>query len=214
MGLRRTPILIHLLGAAAASALVAFWALQLIAPATPAAPAATTATLFREPDAGLAARMFGDVGARTASTMNVQVSGVFAAGRSSSAVISMDGKPARAVLLGQELAEGVRLTEVRADGVVLERDGTRMQFIVPPAAVAKASAQAAVFRREGATLTAPSVELPVAGKSVAGVPQNPVANVPPPGTGPSRNVPAESMLPRRGGAMPPPAGPAGTGGAS
>jgi general secretion pathway protein C len=198
MTLRRTPILVHLLGAAAASALLAYWALRLIAPATPAAPASAAPAVAREPDAALAARMFGDVSSGPrASVLNVQVSGVFSAGKSSSAVISIDGKPARAVLLGHELAAGVRLAEVRPDGVTLERDGARSQYSVPPTAIAKSSALATTFRREGATLTAPSLDTPssAAPNAAIGAQQSH-------GAMPGHNVPAESLQPRHPGPVP------------
>lgn len=199
MTLRRTPILIHLLGAAVASALLAFWALRLMAPTTHAAPAGAASATLREPDAALAARMFGDVAAGPlASALNVQVSGVFAAGKSSSAVISIDGKPARAILLGQEVAPGVRLAEVRPDGVALVRDGARSQYNVPPTAIAKASAPMSTFHREGATLTAPSMDVPGAARAPAAVPQTPAAGAgaQPSSAMPGHNVGPESQLPR------------------
>jgi general secretion pathway protein C len=159
MTTQQTPILIHMLGAALACALIALWALRLLAPGPPAVPAPAPAAVVREPDARLAARLFGDVGGGAiARDVNVQVSGVFAAGKDSSAVLSIDGKPARAVLLGQEVAAGTRLVAVHPDGVTLERDGAQARYVVPPAAVAAASAPLVSFRREGATLTAPSVE--------------------------------------------------------
>jgi general secretion pathway protein C len=166
MSARRTPILVHLLGAAAASALLAYWVLKLIdAPTAPPPPPPAQVGL-REPDAGLAGRMFGDVGAGApASALNVQVSGVFAAGRASSAVVSVDGKPQRAVLLGQELSQGVRLAEVRPDGVTLVQGGTRTQISVPAPTIARSTAPVAAYRREGATLTAPSVEAADAGRN-------------------------------------------------
>ena len=68
--------------------------------------------------------MFGLVQlANTQVTANVQVSGVFAAGTRSSAVLIVDGKPARAYLVGQQIAPGLTLAEVRQDGVTLESGG-------------------------------------------------------------------------------------------
>jgi len=160
MTARRIPILVHLAGAALASALAAYWALRLIAPApsmvAPSAPAAT----FREPDAGLAARLMGDVGSGPmASSLNLQVSGVFAAATDSSAVIAVEGRPARAVLLGRDVAPGFRLVEVRPDGITLEHEGVRTKYVVPAPTLAKATSSAPMFTREGDTLTAPSQEV-------------------------------------------------------
>jgi len=193
MTARRTPLLVHLLGAAAASALAAYWVLRLLAPGSsivvPPAPAVT----IREPDAVLAARMFGDVSSGpAASSVNVQLSGVFAAGRDSSAVVSVDGRPSRAVLLGREVAPGVRLVEVRRDGVTLERDGARTQYDVPELSVAKSSSPAPMFRREGDTLTAPSQDV-APGSKPSGTVRSLVNTTP---------VPAPAGLP----AMPAPPG--------
>jgi len=159
MKVRTTPLLVHVLGAGVASALLAYWALHLLEPASPIAPAPAAPPVSREPDAALAARLFGDIsGGPAAAALNVQVSGVFAAGRDSSAVISVEGKPARAVLLGRDLVPGLRLAEVHADGVTLDRDGVRTRYPVPLPAIAKAAAPLALFRREGDTLTAPMQE--------------------------------------------------------
>jgi hypothetical protein len=59
------------------------------------------------------------------------------------------------VLLGQEAAAGLRLVDVRADGITLESDGGRTEYAVPPVTVAQASAPAPQFRRDGNSLTAP-----------------------------------------------------------
>ncbi len=198
--MRRAPILIHLLGAIAAGALFAFWALKLTTSAAAVAPPPPPPPMAREPDAGLAARMFGDVGAAPASALNVQVSGVFAAGRASSAVISVDGKPARAILLGKQVAAGVRLSGVQADGVTLEQDGARTQYKVPTPAVAQASVPVESFRFEGATLTAPSMDTPPSSNARPGPAAAPM--LPPPGAMPGRNP--DMLMPRRQGPPQPP----------
>jgi general secretion pathway protein C len=178
-------ILMHVVGAALAGAIAAFWVLRLIAHPTPPAPPPLAQAVVREADPALAGRMFGDVGARQAApTLNVEVSGVFASGKASSAVVTIDGKPARAVLLGQEVAPGVTLAEVRPDGILLEREGERTSYSVPPLEIATASEPVNTFRREGAVLTAPSMDTP------------PTARAPTPGA-----MPGQAMMPRR--PMPP-----------
>jgi len=200
---RHTPLAVHLLGAGAASAIAAFWVLRLIVPAAPVVPAAPSPVVLREPDATLAARLFGDLNAAPAlAARNVQVSGVFVAGSASSAVITVDGHPPRAVLLGQEAAPGMRLVEVRADGVALDGDAGRAQYAVPPISIAKASLPAPLFHREGNTLTAPSQE-PAAparpGAPRIGAPAEPT-------------LPSGMLLPpQRGGADEPGARPPGSG---
>jgi general secretion pathway protein C len=195
MSLRRTPILVHLAGAIVASALVAFWALQLLAPAPRTVPAGPPPAPLLEPNAELAGRMFGDVSVQQpTSALNVQVSGVFAAGRSSSAVVSVDGKPARAVLLGHELAAGARLAEVRRDGITVDQAGMRTSYSVPPMAVATPSAPQESFQREGTgegiVLTAPTVDTPASGAASGATRQTVTAPAPEPAqpaASPARN---------------------------
>jgi general secretion pathway protein C len=175
MASRRTPLYIHLLGAAAASALAAYWVLRLLSPAPPVLPAVGAAVVVRDPDPRLAARMFGDVnGGVVVITRNVQVSGVYVAGKNSSAVVAVDGKPPRAVLLGREAAPGLRLVDVRADGITLEGDGVRTDYAVPLPSLAHASAPVPLFHRDGDVLTAPSQDAAVANRPVP--PQSPLAN--------------------------------------
>jgi hypothetical protein len=196
MKLRQTPILIHLLGAAAASALAAYWVLHLLtAPASPVVPVGGPALAVRDPDPHLAARLFGDLNSGSAAiARNVQVSGVYVAGSASSAVIAVDGRPSRAVLLGQDAAAGLRLMDVRADGITLESDGARTEYAVPPVSVARSSTPVPLFRRDGNSLTAPMLE-PGSGTT-------PLSR-PPPGRFPGSMAPAppSGMLvpPQRGG---------------
>lgn len=193
-------ILIHLTGAALAGAIAAFWVLRLIAHSTPAAPPPAAPMAVRDAPPALVGRMFGDVGTQQAVTLNVEVSGVFASGKASSAVVSIDGKPARAVLLGQEVAPGVTLAEVRPDGIAVERDGVRTSYNVPELEVAAASEPVNAFRREGAVLTAPSMDAPPTARPAA-----PPPALPPGMTG--RN-PGDPLMPRRPVAPVPPVPPA------
>jgi len=199
MKLRQTPITVHLLGAAAASALAAYWILKLVSnPVTPVAPVAGPALALREPDPRLAARLFGDLNSGPAAVArNIQVNGVYAAGRTSAAVIAVDGKPSRAVLLQQEAAPGLRLVEVRPDGVTLEVDGVRTDYAVPPVSVARASAPAPIFRRDGNTLTAPMLDPAGATRAPSpGVAQGRLPGGVPP-------TPPSILVPPRGGAEEP-----------
>lgn len=168
---RRTPLYVHLLGAAAASALAAFWILRLLTPAPPVVPSAAPPVAMRDPDPHLAARLFGDVNGGVVNiARNVQVAGVYLAGRNSSAVIAVDGRPPRLVLLGADAAPGLRLVEVRAGGITLEADGARTDYTVPPLSLARATAPAPLFRREGGVLTAPSQEAAAVGRPIPGPP--------------------------------------------
>ena len=154
-------LLVHFVGAALACAQLAYWSVRLTtAPALPA-PATAKVTLVRDPDPVLAARAFGLIEQVAVSASNVQVAGVFSAGKDSAAVISVDDRPPRAILLGQEVSPGSTLVGVDAKGVTLESGGVRRQLRVPeaPSADLAASAQSApsAAQRIGNVLTAPSV---------------------------------------------------------
>jgi len=110
------------------------------------------------------------------------------------------------VLLGREVAPGLRLVEVRRDGVTLEHDGARTQYDVPALSVAKSSSAAAMFRREGDTLTAPSQDVSSPGAKASGsvrslvnsalLPASQAAPPVPPG-GVGRLAPDETPMPGR-----------------
>jgi general secretion pathway protein C len=157
MNPRPTPILLHLLGAAIASAIAAYWVMRLISAPPSAPPVPVAQVVTRDPDVRLAARLMGDPNSGDVSgSMNIQVSGVFAAGKDSSAVISVDGKPARAFLVGQDIAAETKLVEVRTDGITVERDGARSQYAVPLPVIAQSTAPTSTFYRDGSSLTAPA----------------------------------------------------------
>jgi general secretion pathway protein C len=200
MASRRTPLLVHLIGAAAASAVAAYWILRLMTPAPPVVPVTAAPIATREPDARLAARFFGDVNSgAVVAVLNAQVAGVFFAGADSSAVISVDGKPPRAVLLGGEIAPGTRLVDVQPDRVTIERDGVRSQLMVPPLALAKSSEPLPGFHREGSVLSAPSQDVaPPSGRFPT------ARGVAPPGV----------LMPGQGNLRPPPDVGAGSAGAA
>ncbi|HEX4583385.1 MAG TPA: hypothetical protein VH183_01040 [Burkholderiaceae bacterium] len=172
-------LLIHLLGAALACAQLAYWSIRLMTPPPAAAPAPLRALAVRDPDPVLLARAFGQLERPAASAIgNIQVAGVFAAGRDSAAVFVVGDRPARAVRLGQEVAPGSTLVQVDPQGVTLESGGVKRQLRVPSVALAGTTAPGAVrgasFERRGNVLTAPMMDVPptthaTAGRSPAGV---------------------------------------------
>src|SRR5262245_47924305 len=94
---RFSTILMHLALLALVCAAAAYWIAKIATPAPTPAPPPVASPPPRDVDPVLAARMFGLVQlANTQVTANVQVSGVFAAGDRSSAVLVVDGKPSRA----------------------------------------------------------------------------------------------------------------------
>ena len=63
---------------------------------------------------------------------NVQVLGVVAAGRLGSAILIVDGKPARSFAVGDSIGPGQRVRTVRPDKVVIDDNG-RMAEVPAPA---------------------------------------------------------------------------------
>lgn len=101
----------------------AYWAMQLFQPPVRAVAAAPQA----EPPAlslDAAQSLFGG-SARVDTASNYQLKGVVAAARSrdSVAILSADGKPAKAVAAGGELSPGVTIKEVHPQYVLLSESG-------------------------------------------------------------------------------------------
>jgi general secretion pathway protein C len=153
-------MLMHLVMLALVCAIGAYWAIRILTPAPSSVPPPQAATVLREPDPMLAARMFGLVqSAPVQATVSVQALGAFAAGRDSAAVLSVDGKPARVYLLNQDVADSGRLVEVRKESVTIERGGVRRDLALPPprAFDTGGAPPPPGFRRDGNTLSAPTV---------------------------------------------------------
>jgi general secretion pathway protein C len=186
----RAPLAVHLAGAALLCAIVAYAALRLWQPVAPVIAAPVAAGAAPAGDPRLAARMFGDVGASTASVIAVQVGGVLSARRDASAVLSVDGRPARAFLVGQEVAPGTVLAAIDGQAVTLERAGARTRYPVPPLAQSQPGAQSAP--RPGAAAAPPPAAAPASPPPAAGLPLGAVRAMPqrplpaPPGANPQQ----------------------------
>ena len=158
MHAKRTTLVVHVLGVAAVCAIGTYWTIRVATPAPTAAPPPVAAALPRDSDPVLTARMFGlEQSGPVARADDVQVLGIFAAGAESVAVLAIDGKPARAYMLGAQVAPGSWLAEVRAGDVTIESNGVRRQVRVAARAGYPASAAPTGFRREGNVLSAPTV---------------------------------------------------------
>jgi len=158
---RFSAVLVHVFGLVLVCVIGAYSVIRVVTPAPSVAPAPLTPAPPRDPDPVLAARMFGKVQAVADLRANLQLVGVFAAGAASSAAISVDGKPARVYLVGQEVADGLVLSTVRGDGVSLTgASGVSQELQVPQRASASFASSAAppVYRIDRGIMTAPSVE--------------------------------------------------------
>ncbi len=175
-----------------------YWGIKVLTPPPASAPPPVAAPPPRDPDPVFVARMLGLVqAARTVVASNIQVAGVFAAGKDSSAVLVIDGKPARVYLLGQEVAPGTSLEAVRPDGVTLSGAGGKQDVRIPARPVASFGGPppAPAFNRSGNTLSTPS-ETPNFAPRPAPVPANPAREPPPPQQmGAPQRVPGPGVQP-------------------
>ena len=140
-------------------AIAAYWGIRIFTPAPIAAPPPLPPPPLRDPDPMAAARMFGKVDVVQSVATNVQALGIFAAGKDSSAVLVVDGKPARVFLVGQEVVPGMKLVSVTPEIAVLESSGGgRQEVRMPARPIAQLGGLPAApnFFRDGNTLTAPS----------------------------------------------------------
>lgn len=188
----------HLAALALVSAIAAYWAIRILTPPPASAPPPLAAPPPREPDPVLAARMFGLVQiAQAPVASNVQVAGVFAAGADSSAVLIVDGKPARVYLLGQEVAPGMTLAAVRADGITLASAGGSQELRIPPRPVVSmgGAAPAPAYTLDGNTLSAPTVGPTGTARPLPVPPPNVPVNPPPQMTQPGVRPPGRPMVP-------------------
>jgi hypothetical protein len=131
----RTAWLATLAAFAGLCGVLAYWGVQLTAPRAPVAPATLQAAGGERPDLSPALPLFGQpAGARVEQAPalgNVQVLGVVAAGRLGSAILIVDGKPARSFAVGDPLGPGQRVSSVRADAVVIDDNGRRAEVPAP-----------------------------------------------------------------------------------
>ena len=154
-------LLIHFVGAAATCGLLAYWGIRLMTPPPAASPPVMRAAVQRDPDPVLVAREFGQIETAATGLGDIQVAGVFSAGRDSAAVFLVGDRPAKAVRLGDEVAPGAKLVAVDGHSVTLESGGVRHELRVPNPPLAVAGPQGAGgagFERRGNVLTAPMLD--------------------------------------------------------
>ncbi len=193
---------IHLLFFAAVVVIAAYWAVRIFTPAPTSAPPPLPPPPLRDPDQAAAARMFGKVEvAQVAVASNIQALGAFAAGKDSSAVLVVDGKPPRVYLIGQEVVPGTTLNSIQAEVIVLDSPGGPQEVRLPPrpAVAVSGAAPAPNFTRAGNTLTAPSTGT---APTPAPRPAPGAAPNPPPATAPGQ-APPQGQIPAIPGSSPP-----------
>lgn len=175
---------VHMVFFALVMAIAAYWGVRIFTPAPTAAPPPLPPPPLRDPDPIATARMFGKVERVQAVASNIQAVGAFAAGKDSSAVLSVDARPARVFLLGQEVAPGMKLVAVTPEAAVLETGGGRQEVRLPARAVASfgGAPPPPNFTRDGNMLSAPSAggTAGVRPNAPAGTPVGPAPQMPQP----------------------------------
>lgn len=124
-----------LAGVAALSAITAWWLLQLMAPAAPIAPSASAPGPRALPELRLAAHLFGTAagpqGAVVAAPSNITVLGVLSAESRGSAILSVDGQPAKAYAVGEAVTPTQTLVAVNGDTVLIGENGREIELAAP-----------------------------------------------------------------------------------
>jgi general secretion pathway protein C len=115
--------------------ILAFWASKLLAPRVAIAPIVVSAPPTDNQESAFTKQLFGNPPVATATNnapvdSRLQVLGVIASA-SGVAVLSIDGAAAKPFSVGQTIAQGVVLTQVRADKVVIKRDGVEQTLPTP-----------------------------------------------------------------------------------
>jgi general secretion pathway protein C len=108
---------------------VTYWVVTLTSRQTAPLPAAAAT---RTPSVEQAATIFGGQLERQANS-DVHLFGILALRNGAAAIVSYGGEPAKAVSLGGPLGQGVKLSEVRAKSIVIERKGGAKSEIFLPA---------------------------------------------------------------------------------
>lgn len=111
---------------------IGVWGAILLAPSPQTAPpTAVSATSLPTSTQPVAAWFGTGAGAK----IQVVVAGLIAQGSRGSAILAIDGRPARAYAVGSQLADGVTLAEVGGNGIVLNQGGDRVEVLataLPP----------------------------------------------------------------------------------
>lgn len=123
---RYLPRLVQRIAVVALAAGVGVWGAILLAPSPPPAPPTAAASTSLATDTQPVSRWFGT---GSGAKIQVVVAGLISAGPRGSAVLGIDGRPARAYAVGNDLAEGVTLAEVGRNGVVLNQGGERVEVL-------------------------------------------------------------------------------------
>jgi general secretion pathway protein C len=117
------------------AAIIGFWASRFLAPKVAVAPVSVTAENTATSDATFARQFFGipkDNNAVTAPIVDTQfqVLGLIS-GRAGVAVIAADGKPGKAISVGQTIVPGAVLKAIYPEKIVISKQGRLVELALP-----------------------------------------------------------------------------------
>ena len=138
MNARQSSRLLSLVLFAALCALLTHWVLTLSSLRSLGAPREARVAQTDALETGAAVTLFG--GGPQNGPRDVQVMGVVAdlADGSGAAIVSVDGGAPQAVRAGKSLSSNLKLVEIKARSVVIERNGARQEIPLPASAVGPA----------------------------------------------------------------------------
>ncbi|RPH43195.1 MAG: hypothetical protein EHM87_14515 [Burkholderiales bacterium] len=177
---------------AALCAIIAGWALQLLAPRAPIAPAGSVAQVQGPTDLSAAGQLFGGVprpqdAQAQAAPSNIQVTGVLASGERGVALLAIDGRPAKPFAVGEPVSDGMTVRSVSGDAVELDRGAGGLPMRLAAPARGSIAVLTSGPQRPGAGATVPPVapsafQPPVGGPGQpGGPPPLPTRMLPPAG---------------------------------
>ncbi|MBB6590003.1 pilus assembly protein PilZ [Ralstonia solanacearum] len=136
MTVQQSSRLLSLVLFAALCALLTHWVLTLSSLRSLSAPREARVAQTEALETGAAVTLFG--GGPQNGPRDVQVAGVVAdlADGSGAAIVSIDGGPPQAIRAGKALSPSLKLVEIKARSVVIERNGVRQEIALPASAVA------------------------------------------------------------------------------
>lgn len=135
MNAQQSSRLLSLVLFAALCALLTHWVLTLSSLRSLSVPREARVAQTDALETGASVTLFG--GGPQTGPRDVQVAGVVAdlADGTGAAIVSVDGGPPQAVRAGKSLSSNLKLVEIKARSVVIERNGARQEIPLPASAV-------------------------------------------------------------------------------
>lgn len=130
--MKRLPMLATVVSFALLCAVISYWGLQIFKPKIrPIAAPVMTASY--EPAVGQWGSLFGQSAVAEIAPSNYQLKGVIVAAKAkdSAAIIAVEGKPTMTIGVGKELLNGVSLSEVHRDHIVVSEAGISRRIDLP-----------------------------------------------------------------------------------